>query len=140
MDDAALDQLRADGCEQGDDEGSGPEDKSGIDGAVAVERLQDLRDHGRGCEETEAEDEVEDVGDGEVAVLEHVEVDDGVRVVQLPEDCDGEAADADDEHPGDEGRAEPVVDLTAIEEDFECGGAEANQCNANAVDVELAAG
>ena len=38
---------------------------------------------------------------------------------QLPEDGGGEAADADDEHPDDEGGAEPVVDLAAVEEDFE---------------------
>ena len=69
MDDAALHELRADGSEQGNDERSGPEDEAGVDGAVAVERLQDLRDHcGRG-EETEAEDEQKNGSDGEVADL-----------------------------------------------------------------------
>ena len=122
------------GASSGDDEGSGSEDEAGVDGAVAVERLQELRDHRRGGEEAEAEDEVEDVGDGEVADFEQAEVDDGVGVVQLPEDGGGEAADADDEHPADEGRAEPVVDLAAVEEDFERGGAEADEGDADAVD------
>ncbi len=45
LDDAALDELCADGCEEGDDEGSGPEDEAGVDGAVAVEGLEELRDH-----------------------------------------------------------------------------------------------
>ena len=67
LDDAALDELCAYGSEEGDDEGSGSEDEAGVDGAVAVEGLEDLRDHRGGGEETEAEDEVEDVGDGEVA-------------------------------------------------------------------------
>ncbi len=84
MDDAALHQLRADRGEQRDDEGAGSEDQAGIDGAVAVEGLQDLRDHRGGGEEAEAEDEVEDVGDGEVADLEQAEVDDGVRDVRAP--------------------------------------------------------
>ncbi len=52
--------------------------------------------------------------------LEETEVDDWVGDVELPEDCGGEAGDADDEHPGDEGGAEPVVDLAAVEEDLEC--------------------
>ena len=76
--------MRADGGEEGDDERSGPEDEAGVDGAVAVEGLEDLRDHRGGGEEAEAEDEVEDVGDGEVARLEHAEVDDGVFVVAAP--------------------------------------------------------
>ena len=45
LDDAALDELRAYGCEEGDDERSGPEDEAGVDGAVAVEGLEELRDH-----------------------------------------------------------------------------------------------
>src|SRR5207302_9097568 len=94
--------------------------------------------HGGRGEEAEAEDEVEDVGDGEVADLEHVEVDDGVGVTELPEDGGGEAADADDEHPGDEAGAEPVVDLAAVEEDFEGGGAETDEGDTDAVDAEFA--
>ena len=70
--------------------------------------------------------------------LQHAEVDDGVFVVELPEDGDGEGADAEDEHPDDEGRAEPVVDLAAVEEDFEACGAEADEGDADAVDAELA--
>ena len=45
FDDAALNELCADGGEYGDDEGSGPEDEAGVDGTVAVERLKELRDH-----------------------------------------------------------------------------------------------
>ena len=59
-------------------------------------------------------------------------------MAQLPEDGGGEAADADDEHPDDERGAEPVVDLAAVEEDFERGGAEADEGDADAVDAELA--
>ena len=58
--------------------------------------------------------------------------------VELPEDGGDEAADADDEHPDDERGAEPVVDLAAIEEDFERGGAEADEGDADAVDAEFA--
>ena len=136
-DEAALDELCAYWCEEGDDERSGPEDEAGVDGAVAVEGLEELRDHRGGCEESEAEDEVEDVGDGEVADLEHAQVDDGIGLAQLPEDGGGEAADADDEHPDDEGRAEPVVDLAAVEEDLECSGAESDEGYADAVDAKF---
>ena len=137
FDDAALDQLGAYGGEEGDDESSGSEDESGVDGAVAVEGLQELRDHRGGGEEAEAEDEVEKVGKGEVADLEQAEVDDGVGDVELPEDGRSEAANADDEHPDDEGRAEPVVDLAAVEQNFEGCGAEADERDADAVDAEL---
>jgi hypothetical protein len=54
---------------------------------------------------------------------------------KLPEDGGDEAADADDEHPDDERGAEPVVDLAAIEEDFEGSGAEADEGDADAVDA-----
>jgi hypothetical protein len=47
FDEAALDELRADGGEEGDDERAGSEDEAGVDGAVAVEGLEKLRDHGR---------------------------------------------------------------------------------------------
>ena len=138
VDDAALDQLRTDGSEEGDDERSGPEDQAGVDGAVSVERLQDLRDHGGGGEESEAEDEVEGAGDGEVADFEQMQIDDGVGLVPLPEEGGAEAGDGDDEHPDDEGGAEPVIDLSAIEEDFEGRGTDADECNADAVDAEFA--
>ena len=45
LDDAALDELRSYWCENCDDEGSGSEDEAGVDGAVAVEGLEKLRDH-----------------------------------------------------------------------------------------------
>src|SRR5205823_5977371 len=61
FDEAALDELRAYGGEEGDDERSRSEDEAGVDGAVAVERLEELRDHRGGGEEAEAEDEVEEV-------------------------------------------------------------------------------
>jgi hypothetical protein len=57
--------------------------------------------------------------------------------VKLPEDRSGEAADTDDEHPNDEGRAEPVVDLATVEEDLEGGGTEADERDADAVDAEF---
>ena len=58
MDEAALYELCANGGEEGNEEGSGSEDKSGIDGAIPVERLQELRDHCGGGEEAETEDKV----------------------------------------------------------------------------------
>ena len=66
-----------------------------------------------------------------------MEVDDWIGVAQLPEDGGGETADADDEHPDDEAGAEPVVDLAAVEEDLEGGGAEAYEGDADAVDREF---
>src|SRR5580704_5909448 len=59
-------------------------------------------------------------------------------MAQLPEDGGGETADADDEHPGDKAGAEPVVDLAAVEEDFEGGGAKADEGDADAVDFQFA--
>ena len=44
-DDASLYELRAYGGEEGDDERSRPEDEAGVDGAVAVEGLEELGDH-----------------------------------------------------------------------------------------------
>ena len=67
LDDAALDELRADGSEEGDDERAGPEDEACVDGAVAVEGLEELRDHRCRRKKAKAEDEVKDVGDGEIA-------------------------------------------------------------------------
>src|ERR1700733_4525966 len=74
MHDAALDQLCANWCEQGDDESSGTEDETCVDGTVSIERLQYLRDHrGRG-KEADSEDEVESAGNGEVAVGQQAQV------------------------------------------------------------------
>ena len=83
--------------------------------------------------------EVEDAGDAEVADFEEAEVDEWVRLAKLPEDGGGETGNADDEAPGDERGAEPVVDLAAIEENFEGSGADADEGDADAVYVKLAA-
>ena len=140
MHDSFLHQTRADRSQQGDHECSRPEHQTGIDGTVAVERLQDLRDHRGGAEDAEAEDEQEHRRDGEVAALQQMQVDDGVLLPQLPENCRHPAYDRDAECPGDDPAAEPVIDLAAIEEDFECCRAEPDQQDPGGIDLQTAAG
>ena len=127
MHDTLLHEPRADRREQGDHERARAQYQACIDGAISVERLQDLRDHRGGAEDAEAEDEQEHSRDGEVTAFQQTQVDDGIFLPQLPEDCRGPADERNAECRGDEAAAEPVVDLAAIEKDFKCSRAEANE-------------
>lgn len=88
MNDAALYELSPGRRQQRNDEGPGPENQPGVDRTIAIERLQQLRNHGGGGEETEAEEKVEARCDAKVAVGQQVKVDDGIVVVEFP--IDGE--------------------------------------------------
>ena len=60
--------------------------------------------------------------------------------MQLPDDGRGPADERDAECRGDEAAAEPVIDLAAIEKDFKCSRAEADEKDARGVDLQAAAG
>ena len=59
-------------------------------------------------------------------------------MIQFPEDRGHEATGRDHKQTGDDWRAEPVVDLTAIEEDFKGCGAEADEGYADPIDPQFA--
>ena len=139
MHDAFLHQPRADGSQQCNHECARAQHQARIDGAVAIERLQDLRDHCGGAEEAEAEDEQKHGSDGEMTTLQQTQVNDWILLPQLPEDCRHPADDCDAECPGDEPAAEPVIDLAAIEEDLQRGRTQANQSDADGIDLQAAA-
>src|ERR1700722_17110985 len=65
-----LQQLRRDGREQRDDQRARPEYEAGIDGTIAVERLQHLRNQRRGSKQSNPEDKEEDACNCEVTIFE----------------------------------------------------------------------
>src|ERR1700761_4363864 len=69
-----------------------------------------------------------------------MQVDDRVFLPQLPENCYYPTHDRDAECPGDDPAAEPVIDLAAIEEDFECCRAEPDQQDPGGINLQSAAG
>jgi hypothetical protein len=77
--DVTLEQLRGDGREDGDDESAGAKDAAGVDGAIAIGRLEHLGNEGGRAKKADAEDEEENAGDGEVAVPKQAMVDDWTR-------------------------------------------------------------
>ena len=100
--------------------------------------MQHLRNERRGSKQANAKDEVKDSGNGEVANLEQSQIDDRVWCVQLPPDGGAEADNRDGGHPADEGGAEPVVDLSAVEQDIQRSRAKTDERDADTVDVEPA--
>jgi len=94
---------------------AGSEDETSIDGAVAVERLQHLRDQRSGAEESDSEDKEKHARDGEVTIAEQAEVDHRLLDVQLPKHGGNPSKHSSDDHQGDKTAAEPIVDLTTVE-------------------------
>ena len=119
------------------DEAGGGEDHAGAFGGVAEEDLQVLRDEDGGAEEHHAEDELEEDGGAEVAVLEKLEVDDGVGVVPLPPGEEDERGDGEDGEGADHGVAEPVFLLALVEGELEAADAEGDEAEAHEVDLEV---
>jgi len=136
-DDAALHQLRTYGSEHGDDKGSRTQHQSSIGGAVAIKRLQQLRNHGRRAEEPKAEKKVQKGCDGKIAASKQVQINDGIFLPQLPHNRRHQARYGDAQGPADERGPEPVVDLAAIQRDFERGRPYPDQRNANPIDPQL---
>src|SRR5579884_566804 len=96
------------------------------------------RDERRGAEQPKSEDKENDVGDGEVSALQQSKVDDRLFPIELPQHGSNPGQHGDGNQRGNEGIAEPVVDLPAVECDFEGGGGDRDQPDSNPVDVQLA--
>ena len=114
-----ADGAAGDGHHDHHDEAGGREDHAGAFGGVAEQHLQVLRDEDGRAEEHHAEDELQEDGGAEVAVLEQLQVDDGVGVVPLPPGEEDEQADGEDGEGADHGIAEPVLLLAFVEGELE---------------------
>src|ERR1039458_5528994 len=117
-------------------EGGGRQHHAGALGGVAQQHLQVLWDeHGR-AEEHHAEDELQEDGGAEVAVLQQFQVDDGVLVVPLPVGEEDEQADGEDGGEADHGIAEPVLFLALVQRELEQADADGDQSEAHEVDLQ----
>ena len=117
----------------------GTQHQAGVGGGVAEERLQHLGNQHGAAEEPECEQEVEDVGEREVALAQQGEFDHRIVVAPFPPDRDRDRDHGDREKSRDEVAFEPVVALAAIEHDFEAREADRDQRDADIVDPQLAA-
>ena len=115
---------------------AGESDHARALGRIAEQDLQELRDEHGGAEEHDAEDELQEDGGAEVAVLEQLEVDDGVGVVPLPEDEEDER-NGDDEESGNHRIAKPVFLLAFVEDELEAADPDGHEAEADKVDLGL---
>src|SRR6185312_1268752 len=135
---AALDELCADGGEHGNDKCSGTQHEARVDGAISIERLQHLRNQRRASEESKSKDEEQNSRNCEVAISQHSKVNDRIFQPHFPDDGSDPSNDGDGEHPADETAAEPILDLAAIEGDFEGCRCQCDQCDSDSVDPQPA--
>src|SRR6202789_2653123 len=94
-----------------------------------------LRDeHGR-AEQNHAKDQLEKDRSAEVAVLQQLQINDGIVVVPLPQDKGDKQHRSDDSGSGDNGRTEPVLFLPLVEEELEHADAAGDKSEAAEVDL-----
>ena len=124
-----------DGEEDHEDESAGGDGHAGLAGGVAHDFLQVLGDEDGGGVEAGSDHEHDELGHGDVAAFEEVQVDDGVVDTEFAPKEEGEGDDGHDERGANEGGAEPVVFLAFVEHDLEGGDEEDEKAESPVVDA-----
>ena len=117
----ALNQLRSNRRQHRDDKRPRSQYQPRIDRAIAIERLQHLRNQRSAAEQAETENEKQDAGDSEVSVGEQPEIDHRLMHAHFPNDGRDPANKGQPQHPTDKGAAEPILNLPAVQGHFERG-------------------
>src|SRR5712692_9801695 len=93
----------------------------------------------RSTRKGQAEQEIVNVGDGEVSVREQANFYDRVGVAPLPEDCSNQSHERDREEGDDKVALEPVFGLAAVENNLKAREAEGHEKNAKPINAKPAA-
>src|SRR3974390_2397142 len=112
-------QQAGDGEEEDQHEARGRQDFTGLLRGVAHHGLQEERYQNGGAKQGSAEDEVEEHGGGEIAVLEQLQFENGVRMAPLVKDEGDQGHEGDHREYEDVSGAKPVVLLALVEHELE---------------------
>src|SRR5208337_1493571 len=106
---------------------------------VAAERLQHDGQHDGGAVQDNSKRKHEERSSGVVAIFEEMQLDDGILLAKLPKDCADQADSRKHGAPDDEVRFKPVVALPFIENDLEEAEADAEESQADVVNLDAQA-
>ncbi len=92
-------------------------------GGVAEQGLHEQRQQQRAAQQREAQHEHQEIGDGEGAIAEKMQIDDGILVPPLPDDDEDQRGCGDQGEDEDEVGFEPIVALAFVEDNLQgCPG------------------
>jgi len=110
-------------------------DDAGGEGGVAEQLLIVEREQGDGGVDRNSEEKDEQAADGEVAVAEDTQADDGGAIAPAANDKPGEGQNAEEDGPAQPDGPEPVIFLALVEDDLQAACPDGKQAEADVVEL-----